>query len=261
MGNVIQNVEFGKKPVELPEVMIGTIVGGRFHEVEQSADSKEQIKNVGALISTYMEAVSCRIRVEQKLYSGIGDADYDQMRSALPLEFFIHNRDIRQHRLSDMDVITTLPQTAEEAWNDVKMYLDHVMPNDGGRICWKGKPCVWWEPYPDGKRLGNDGGWVGQAHIWCESRMPPKDISATPVTIVRYATADDWIRCVASRILGESGVNWLREHDDFVTDDDKNRRFIEFVELYAKEKMPKALRVDGFAEVLNRQFLIGGADV
>lgn len=251
--NAADNVVTFSEPKEaLPDVMAGTIVGGRFYEYEQTEDTKRQVAEVKAMIDAYMAALTGRLRVEPDRLLWVGDTDYEQLQAALPLQFAVNNSQLRPRRLSPDKVVCDLPQTAKEAWEDIRTLLDHVMPNDGGRIAWHTKPHMFFSSRSDNDMTQ---GWYACACVWCEPRKPPSDVSKAPVTVVRYEGPEDWLQCVAAKAMGDGAMAWLRANIEYVTDDIKNRQFIAFADDCTTQGLPGGLHGQCFVDALNRRFV------
>lgn len=76
----------------------------------------------------------------------------------------------------------------------------------------------------------------------------------------RAPTADEWIES-AKGAIGDSGVGWLRDNKQFVTDTKLNRKFLRFADDYADDHGAAALRTDSFRRALQDKFFPDKDDV
>lgn len=89
-----------------------------------------------------------------------------------------------------------------------------------------------------------------------ERQRPEPRREPAPAQQEKPIAPDAWIDG-ARMTIGDDGADWLRENKEFVTDADKNAKFIAYANYYAKKHGQAALKSEAFRDTLDAEFEVG----
>ena len=92
-----------------------------------------------------------------------------------------------------------------------------------------------------------------------EDRQRPAPKAEPVVAQDKPIAPDAWIDG-ARMTIGDDGADWLRENREFVTDPDKNAKFIAYANYYSKKHGASALKSEAFRDTLDAEFDVAGDD-